>query len=113
MTGIFILNLSAHSEVFHVGSGEYTSIQSAVDAAQHGDTVVVPPGIYHENVVITISDLLLISEEFQTTGWTTKNTTLINADGAENAVEIRANGVVLRGLTLIIQSVFMLKTAAQ
>jgi len=100
MTGILILNVSVHSEVFYVGSGEYTSIQSAVDATQHGDTVVVPPGIYYENVVITTSDLLLISEEFQTTGGTTKNTTLINADGAENAVEIRANGVVIRGLTL-------------
>lgn len=35
------------------GKGDYTSIQSAVDAASPGDTVLVKKGIYYETVTIT------------------------------------------------------------
>jgi hypothetical protein len=40
-----------------VAAGE--SIQSAVDRARPGDTVEIPYGIYHERVVIDLSDLTL------------------------------------------------------
>ncbi len=39
---------------------EGESIQSAVDQAQPGDTIEVPYGIYHERVVIDLSDITLI-----------------------------------------------------
>jgi len=35
------------------GSGDYTSIQAAVDAAKPGDTVVVRKGIYYEEVTVS------------------------------------------------------------
>lgn len=35
------------------------SIQSAVDCAKSGDTILVPPGIYHERVLIDINDITL------------------------------------------------------
>ncbi len=34
------------------GTGDFTTIQAAVDSAQNGDTVLVWPGIYVENVLI-------------------------------------------------------------
>src|SRR5262245_54101956 len=36
-----------------------TTIQAAVDAAQPGDTVRVPPGMYHENVFVTKDNITI------------------------------------------------------
>jgi parallel beta-helix repeat protein len=36
-----------------------STIQAAVDAASPGDTIVVPPGIYHEGVVVNTSGLTI------------------------------------------------------
>jgi parallel beta-helix repeat protein len=37
-----------------------TTIQAAVDAARPGDTVVVPPGIYRESVLVTKNHLTIV-----------------------------------------------------
>jgi parallel beta-helix repeat protein len=37
-----------------------TTIQSAVDAAQPGDTILVPPGTYRESVLVTKSHLTIV-----------------------------------------------------
>jgi len=36
-----------------------STIQAAVDAAQPGDTVFVPPGIYRENVVVNRNNITI------------------------------------------------------
>ena len=37
------------------GSGDFTIIQDAVDAAAPGDTIIIRDGIYRENVTIRVS----------------------------------------------------------
>jgi len=41
------------------GTGDFTTIQAAVDSAQNGDTVLVWPGIYYENVRIVQKNIVL------------------------------------------------------
>jgi hypothetical protein len=48
----------AGGQVWHV-PGDYPTIQAAVDAAAEGDTILVAPGVYSENVVVSTSRLEL------------------------------------------------------
>ena len=43
------------------GSGDFTTIQAAIDAAEEGDTITVYPGIYYENLSFAGKDLKLHS----------------------------------------------------
>jgi len=60
---LFVLFLSftfISAETLHV-PGQYPTIQSAVNASQNGDTVLVAPGSYEENVDIQGKQITLTS----------------------------------------------------
>jgi parallel beta-helix repeat protein len=59
---LLVAATSARADVLRVPE-DFSTIQAAVNAAGPGDTVLVAPGTYRENVVITKSDLRLRSEE--------------------------------------------------
>ena len=44
------------------GPADYSTIQAAVDNASSGDTIIVKPGIYTENINITKNNLTIISQ---------------------------------------------------
>ena len=48
------------------GTGDYSEIQAGIDASTDGDIVLVYPGIYYENLVISGKDITLASLEYTT-----------------------------------------------
>jgi len=74
------------------GPGNYSTIQSAVNNASSGDTIFVYNGTYNERVNIGKS-ISLIGEN--------KNSTIINAQGSDQAVEIlvSTDNVLIKGFT--------------
>lgn len=56
------VGLAAELHVSQDGTGDFTAIQDAIDAAQDGDTIVVHPGTYFENVHFSGRSIFLTSE---------------------------------------------------
>lgn len=56
-----VLSGGAHAQTTWHVPGDAASIQGAIDLATSGDTVLVSPGTYHENLVIQGEDLVLRS----------------------------------------------------
>ena len=75
------------------GTGDFTIIQSALDAAKSGDIVNVKAGIYYEHVTIA-KTLQLLGEN--------RETTVIDGGGVEPAsvILVTANNVVISGFTI-------------
>ena len=100
------------------------TIQAAIDSAATGDTILVAPGTYHENLVIDTKEITLASEQGasktildgdnNSTVLTIRNTpslaTTINGftfQGGNNADQIIAGGIYLsKGGATITHSVF-------
>lgn len=70
---------------------ETVVIQQLIDNASMGDTIRIPSGTYHENIVIDKS-ITLIGEN--------KNTTIIDGDEKGSAITINADNVKINGFTI-------------
>jgi hypothetical protein len=58
--------------------GTYTSIQSAINASVNGDTVLVEPGTYFENIIFRGKKIVLTSKFYQGNNLSFIQTTIIN-----------------------------------
>jgi parallel beta-helix repeat protein len=74
------------------GSGNYSTIQSALDDANPGDTIYVYNGLYLENVIVSKNNLELTGED--------KNSTIIDGGGNGDVVYISGNQITLNGFTV-------------
>jgi parallel beta-helix repeat protein len=59
-----------------------TTIQAAVDAASPGDTVLVPPGTYHESVLVQTSPITIRGSQGA----------VLDAEGFNNGITVRNGG---------------------
>lgn len=73
----------------HQASVKATSIAAAIEAAAPGDTVVIPAGVYRENLVVTKPVTLVAEGE-----------AIIDGGGKGDVVRLEADGVTLRGFTI-------------
>lgn len=74
------------------GTGNYSSIQAAVNAASNGDTVYVYDGTYYENIMIDDKSINLVGED--------RNSTIIDGMRKDDAISISANNVVISSFTI-------------
>lgn len=74
-----------------IGPGNYTTIQSAIDAASPGNTIYVYSGTYYEYVLVN-KTISLKGED--------RNTTIIDAGGIEHVVYVTADWVNVTGFTV-------------
>jgi serralysin len=94
--GVEIIDSGASSNVLLVGSGGFTTIQAAVDAASNGDVILIAPGTYAELVTVN-KDVTIVGPNGGTPG--------TGARGAEAIVDggfyMHAAGATLDGLTIL------------
>ena len=92
---IFLMFISCTTISFaadlEVGSGEYSTIQSAIDAANPGDTITVNIGSYSENIVI---------DKTLTITGVNKDTTIISGSTDGHIITITADYVNLSGFSI-------------
>jgi len=70
----------------------YRTIQEAVYKAIPGDTIIVRPGTYYENVVINQSNIVLRGEN--------SATTIIDGQGIDNVVTLTNSSIKISGFTI-------------
>ncbi len=90
-----LLNIGfASAATLNVGQGQaYTTIQSAINAANQGDVIAVSEGTYLENIVIKTNGITVIGKD--------KEKTIVDGKKTGSVIKIdQANNVKISGLTI-------------
>ena len=114
ITGVGRAHFADHDVLLVTPGGDFSTIQAAINAANPGDTIVIGPGTYHENITINKAGLTLtgaaagvvIAGTFRadnsitgsTAAFFTTATSYSTASG--NGVTITADNVRLQNLTI-------------
>ncbi|HET8686159.1 MAG TPA: NosD domain-containing protein, partial [Methanosarcina sp.] len=81
------------------GGGNYTSIQEAVNNAQNGDTILVSPGIYRENIKVN-KELVILSHS-ALSGSQTNRTYVIGTVPDNSVFSISSGNVTISGFHIL------------
>ncbi|NLO43639.1 MAG: hypothetical protein GX106_01570 [Candidatus Cloacimonetes bacterium] len=92
--------LSITLNVKQDGSGDYTQIQDALDAADPGDTILVYPGRYFENLEINKNNITLKSLEAISGDSSYIDSTIIDGNNVGRCVASRMPNFLIRGFSI-------------
>ncbi|AKB28086.1 hypothetical protein MSSIT_1367 [Methanosarcina siciliae T4/M] len=81
------------------GGGNYSSIQKAVDNAQNGDTILVSPGVYQENIIVD-KELTIISHS-TLSGDQTNRILIIGTVPNNDVFSVNSNSVTIDGFHIL------------
>ena len=108
---ISLLPLISFSQIIEVkqdGTGSYTTIQDAVNSATEGDTVLIWPGTYYENVDMLGKSISLASLALTTGDVNYKYSTIINGNKTGTCILVIGSlHATIYGLTLTNGSGYM------
>jgi hypothetical protein len=103
LLGAGIVSLGAATRTVDItGTGQYTSIQTALNASSPGDTVLVYPGRYYENVTIQTGSISLVGLEALTGDADFVDSTIIDGGLSSWGIWIiqSSQNVTIRGLSV-------------
>ncbi|HET6405577.1 MAG TPA: hypothetical protein VFH78_13110, partial [Candidatus Thermoplasmatota archaeon] len=89
---LLALTPASAAQTLVVGPGGYTSIKSAIAAASPGDTILVMPGVYQEEITI-------ITPRITLAGYSRDSVILEGGGLLDNAVTVLADNVTVRSMT--------------
>jgi hypothetical protein len=95
LVALFFSNLEAQQilTVKQDGTGDYLTIQAGINNSQYGDTVLVWPGIYYENLEIISKSITLGSLNLITGDPAYIGQTIIDGDFKESCMKIVNNSI--------------------
>jgi len=83
------------------GGGDYTTIQEGIDASTNGDTVLVYPGTYYENVNFNGKHITLASLELTTNDESYIDSTIIDGNQTGSCIRLdNEETAVIRGFSI-------------
>ncbi len=93
--------LSLNATIIYIPS-DYPAIQSGIDAADDGDTIIIDPGEYFEHLVISEKDLIIGSRFILTNDTSFITQTILNGNGTGRGIWISDtdNPARISGLTI-------------